>query len=380
MPKTLRIFIGSSSEAKDKAEILQELLFEQGPDIQPKAWWAQGVFPVGSTFIDSLRLIMNSTDAALLLATEDDQTMTRGKEVFEPRDNIPMEYGMSIEAHGPERTALAVLGEPKLPSNVSGVAHLYLQKGCDLGDFKERNRGKIRSLIEQWRRSSREPAKPGLAPAPLMRTSEDTSDALALVDELVEYRDDLLSNTNLVRRYQINRIAIPMLCKRINQSSVKPGSGPLVEIVTLAAYTEFETKNCWQLETGYRYQTDLVAGDGTEAVSGVTDKEKQELKEAAGADPRQVSPSPHEAVRGVSWYDAAVYCLFARGRLPTREELIESSSGEQKTDLWEWSQSWFSEEEAHIAVARRGRGRKLTEFIGVNPDLRLPQIGFRLIR
>lgn len=377
MPETLRIFIGSSTEAKDKAQILQELLYEQGLDIQPKAWWSEGMFPVGSTVRDSLLLIMNSTDAALLLATEDDKTMTRGKVVHKLRDNIPMEYGMSIEAHGPERTALAVLGNPKLPSNVEGVTHLYLQEGCDHADFKERNRGKIRSLIEQWRRDQ---PKLGPAQAPPKQASKDTEVALALVDELVEYRDDLLSNTNLVWRYQLNRIAIPELCKRMNKASIKPRSGSLGEAVTLAAYRKFETKNCWQLETGYRYQTDLVAGDGTEAVSGVTDKERQELKEAAGVDPRRVSPSEKEAVRGVSWYDAAVYCLFAGGRLPTQAELIELFSGEQKTDLWEWSQSWFSEEEAHIAIARTGRGRKRREFIGVNPDLRLRQIGFRLIR
>jgi hypothetical protein len=378
MPESLRVFIGSSTEAREKAEILQELLYEQGPDIQPRAWWSEGVFPVGSTFIDSLRLIMRSTDAALLLATEDDRTVTRGKEVMEPRDNIPLEYGMSIEVHGPERTALAVLGNPKLPTDVSGVNHLHLHPGSDHGDFKERNRGKIRSLVDQWRSSLREQTKPAHAPSKL--ASSDTENASALVDELVECRDGLLSNTNLVRRYQINRIAVPELCNRMNAAVLKPAGNSLGEVVTLAAYTEFETKNCWQWETGYRHQTDLIADDGTEAVSGVSDNDRQELKEAAGVDPRQVSPSPQEAVRGISWYDAAVYCLFVGGRLPTQAELIKLPAGERKKDFWEWSQSWFSEEEAHIAVVRKGRGRKRTEFIGVNPDLRLPQIGFRVIR
>ena len=371
----LRIFIGSSNEAREKAEILQELLYEQGSDIQPRGWWSDGVFPVGYSFIESLRLVMKSTDAALLLATEDDKTFTRGTEVMTPRDNIHVEYGMSIEAHGPERTALAVLGNPKLPTDLSGVAHLYLERGSSHGDFKERSRGRIRRLVDQWRKSFQDRDKT----EPAHTTSRDTEDALALVNELFSYRDDLLSNTNLVQRYQINKIAIPKLRERMNAAPAKPTGSSLGQVVTLAMYMEFDRNTRWQWKPGYRHQTDLTPADGTVALSGVTKEEREELKKAAGVDPRQVSPGAEQAVRGISWYDAVVYCLFAGGRLPTKEELSKLPSSELVEDVWEWSQSWFSEEEAHIAVARGSQGSQ-REFIGVNPDLRLPQIGFRVIR
>jgi formylglycine-generating enzyme required for sulfatase activity len=91
-----------------------------------------------------------------------------------------------------------------------------------------------------------------------------------------------------------------------------------------------------------------------------------------------VSPSLDQPVRGVSWYDAVVFCLFSGGRLPTKQELTALSSTE-KQGVWEWSQSWYSEEMAHIAVARQIEAGEV-EFIGVNPDLRLPEIGFRIIR
>ena len=373
MPKPLRIFIGSSTEARGKAEILQELLYEQGSDIQPRGWWSDGIFPVGSTFIESLQRVMKSTDTALLLATEDDKTFTRGREGKEPRDNIQLEYGMSIEAHGREFTALAVLGQPKLPTDVSGVTHLILEDGPD---FKERNRGRIRGLINQWRSSfqERNPLEPSQALE--RQAARDTEDALALIDELLKCRDDLLSNTNLVQRYQINRIVIPKLCERMNATSTGRSS---IHVVTLADYMEFDRKTRWQWEAGYRYQTHLTSADGTEALSGVSDDEREELKRAAGVDPRQESSSEQEPVRGVSWYDAAVYCLSVGGRLPTKEELSKLPASEHKKNFWEWSQSWFLEKEAHIAVARGGPKPGRREFIGVNPDLRLPTIGFRVI-
>jgi hypothetical protein len=248
------------------------------------------------------------------------------------------------------------------------------KQGTRPKSYKSCCTSKIRGLVEQWRRGASK-----LAHAPTTQVPDDTEDALALLNELLEYRDDLLSNTNLVYRYQLNRIAIPKLCERMNAARTKAAGGPLQEVITLAAYTNFEKKSRWQWQAGYRRHTDLTSADGTEPISGVSEKERQELKEASGVDPRQVSPSPQEAVRGVSWYDAAVYCLFAGGRLPTKEELSELSPGKQVTDLWEWSQSWLFEKEAHMAVARSGTGGR-TELIGVNPDLRLPKIGFRVIR
>ena len=374
MDKHLRVFIGSSSEAQEKAKILQELLYEQGDDIEPVAWWSDDAFPVGSTFIESLESVMESTNAALLLATEDDLTVQRGKVVKTARGNIHIEYGLSIKAHGRARTALAVIGNPELPSDLDGVTHLCLE---ERGNFKERSRGKIRSLVEQWRRTS------GNSVFVLAKSTarlKDSKDAEALVNELIKHRDDLLSNTNLVQRYQINRIAIPKLCEQMNSFTTQVGKKSVSQIVTLEEYTDFETKNCWQWDSGYRYQTYLTSPDGTEAVSGVTKTEREALKNIAGVDPRQVSPSREQAVRGVSWYDAAVYCLCTGSRLPTKKELCKVRASARVKDLWEWSQSWFSEEEAHIAVARKLEGHRRLDFIGINPDLRLPQMGFRVIR
>lgn len=366
-----RIFIGSSTEARPKAEILQELLYEQGEDIEPVPWWS--AFPVGLSFRDSVRSLMNSTHAALLLATEDNQTIRRGQTVKTASGNIFVEYGVSLEVHGPERTALAVLGNPDLPSDLHGVTHIQLEEA---ENFKERNRGKIRELVQQWRPSFRDDRQtpPAHAAAPV---SSDTEDALALVDELIHFRDDLLSKTNLVERYQLNRIAIPLLCERMNAAGTKGTANS--EIVTLSAYMDFDEKSLWQLKPGYPHQNNLTPPDKTEPLSGVSDGEREELKRAAGVVPRRVSPGMEQPVRGVSWYDAAVYCLFNRVRLPTIGELTVMSSSEPDGQVWEWSQSWFAEEMAHIAVLRRVAGGEF-QIIGVNPDLRLPQIGFRIVR
>jgi len=377
MNKPLRIFIGSSSEARDKAEILQELLYDQEQELQLELellpWWSPRAFPINATFVDSLLSVMQSTDAALLLATEDDKTIKRGKEVREMRDNISMEYGMSLTYHGPQLTALAVIGKPALPSDISGVTYLQLSEG---NDFKERNRGKIRDLVLQWQDTIRvrSPSVPSHAAAPPVPSNTEV--AQALVNELFKYRDDLLSNINLVERYQVNRIAIPLLCEKMNAVRTKEKSTG--HVVTLAEYLEFDNRSQWQWLAGYRHQTTLTAADRTEPISGVGNEEREVLKSGSGVDPRQVSPSTDRPVCGVSWYDAAVFCLFSGGRLPTKEELTALPAIE-KQEVWEWTQSWFSEEVAHIAVARRIDGGEF-EFIGANPDLRLPQIGFRIIR
>jgi predicted nucleotide-binding protein len=79
------------------------------------AWTDPSAFPSGRTHIESLESIARRCNCALLVATCDDRTEKRGQTDLEPRDNI-LEYGMFMTAFGRERTALAAIGEPRLPS------------------------------------------------------------------------------------------------------------------------------------------------------------------------------------------------------------------------------------------------------------------------
>jgi len=402
MPRPLRIFIGSSKEALPRAKDLQDLLYEEddgGRDrrgIIVRGWWSNEVFRVGDMFIESLERVMKETDAAILLATEDDQTTVRGKTVTEPRDNITFESGMAISAHGRKRTALALIGEPKLPNGLDDIKHLQLHPGDSADDFRERNRGRIRALVDQWKgaidaedfetfrtdnqdRESIDRLQPDTRANLSMVDSSiaDREVAYALVDEIGNYSAALLSRTNLVSKYQINRIAVPELCKKMSSCLGAPGHGRSTpHLVTLAEYLAFENERNWRF-LGYNIQRAFEAEDGTQGISGLSERQTAELVKTAGTSPYQSISSagsePSEPVRSISWFDAVAYCLSVGGRLPTLEDL-NRSSGERRRDIWEWTQTWFSESAGHVSVSRLHR-----RPIGVNPDFRLPNLGFRVI-
>ncbi len=105
MESKIRVFIGSSSEAKSLAEDVEAVLLDLGVDA--RVWWRPDVFPAGPTIIELLEEEARNTDAAVLVATADDQTTIRGNQHTTPRDNVTFEAGLFIGAHGRQQTAIA---------------------------------------------------------------------------------------------------------------------------------------------------------------------------------------------------------------------------------------------------------------------------------
>lgn len=94
-----RVFIGSSSEGKRVAEALQEgLLLDSEVDM-----WNQGVFTPGQYALDSLTEQARKSDFAVLVATADDISESRGSTTPAPRDNVILELGLFIGALGRNR-------------------------------------------------------------------------------------------------------------------------------------------------------------------------------------------------------------------------------------------------------------------------------------
>ena len=122
--------------------------------IKVTGWWSHECFPVGTSFADALKKLVNDTNCAIILATEDDQITQRGEISFQARDNTILEYGMFC-SHGEICTALAVVGRPKLPSDLAGVQPLTLYKGS-ANSFKERNRVTLRKWYESVRKNLQE--------------------------------------------------------------------------------------------------------------------------------------------------------------------------------------------------------------------------------
>lgn len=115
-----RLFLGSSSEGLDVARSLQ---VEIG-DLCEFERWDHNVFEPSGYTLDSLLSIANSVDFAVLVATPDDTTVSRGIEKPSARDNIVLEFGLFTGALGRNRTYLLATGELKLPTDVLGLTRL----------------------------------------------------------------------------------------------------------------------------------------------------------------------------------------------------------------------------------------------------------------
>ena len=123
-----RIFIGSSSEGREIGRHLQAELSDAVEVVR----WDQNVFKPGEYVLESLAAQVAELDFAVLIATPDDVTISRGEESSSVRDNIVLEFGFFVGALGRERTYLLASGNPKLPSDLAGVTRLsYAQRKDD---------------------------------------------------------------------------------------------------------------------------------------------------------------------------------------------------------------------------------------------------------
>ncbi|MEU0882282.1 NACHT domain-containing protein [Lentzea sp. NPDC005914] len=182
--------------------------------------------------------------------------------------------------------------------------------------------------------------------------------ACALHRDMCTYSSHLLSRINLIYMYNVNRFLVPMLMR--DEVSVA-GRG---ELVSCREYSMFMAETGWRRE-GYGIWPSMDAPNGKRASTaghpldlGLNDRGVYTAADRDGDVP----------ITGVSWYDAHVYCRHRGMRLPSSDELAAS------TDLrGEWSATWHSEPDSQLA-ALMPEG-----LVGLNPDLRLPALGFRAI-
>ena len=116
-----RVFIGSSKEGKDVARYLQTELGDSC-DVDR---WDQSVFEPGGYTLESLINAAKRADFAVLVASSDDKTVSRGEEQPSVRDNIVLEFGLFAGVLGRERTyLLATDHKLKLPTDTLGLTRL----------------------------------------------------------------------------------------------------------------------------------------------------------------------------------------------------------------------------------------------------------------
>ena len=129
-----RLFLGSSSEGRDVARNLQA---EVG-DVVEVVRWDHNVFEPSGYPLDSLIATAQSVDFAVLVATPDDTTASRGETEPSPRDNVVLEFGLFAGVLGRERTYLLATGPLRLPTDVLGLTRLR---------YRERSDGDLRAAV-----------------------------------------------------------------------------------------------------------------------------------------------------------------------------------------------------------------------------------------
>lgn len=118
MPKP-SAFIGSSTEGIEFARAIRGLVRDEAE----VTLWNEGVFTIGTTFIESLMTALPRFDFAVLLLTPDDLMISRDVRLLGPRDNVLFELGLFMGRLGRERTfVVRPDGDGiKLPSDLAGL-------------------------------------------------------------------------------------------------------------------------------------------------------------------------------------------------------------------------------------------------------------------
>jgi hypothetical protein len=98
----LRVFIGSSSEALEYANAIQESLYDDADCTV----WTQGIFDLSSTTFAELLKNLSLYDCAVFVFAPNDKLIIRGKRELMTRDNVLFEAGLFYGRLGAERVFL----------------------------------------------------------------------------------------------------------------------------------------------------------------------------------------------------------------------------------------------------------------------------------
>ena len=121
----------SAGEALPIVRELESLL--RNDDFRFRPWDQGGVFDISSYPVPSLAQAMKEADFVLVIATPEDQTLTRGKTTPTPRDNVTFEMGMAIGAVGLDRTMIVTPStETRMGTDLNGVTVLRYRTDRDL--------------------------------------------------------------------------------------------------------------------------------------------------------------------------------------------------------------------------------------------------------
>ena len=146
----LTVFIGSSSEARDRGIVprLANLLAKQDFKVLP--WYDHDSFAPGEYTLDALLGVVKDVDLALFVFSKDDRIETRGRAEFVPRDNVLLEYGLFTSYLGRRRVAVVQEEGVRLPIDVNGMGVARFS-GTDQPGRDATLEVAVNDLTKRWR-------------------------------------------------------------------------------------------------------------------------------------------------------------------------------------------------------------------------------------
>lgn len=147
-----KIFIGSSSGAKKKANFVRRILQELGAE-SVVCWFDPGVFIPGDSTLDNLLKLTRECNGAVFIFDKDDELVdASGTKRFVTRDNVILEAGLFIGSLGKNAVVLCHVPGAHILSDYNGVTHLSYEP-----DDPDRMREVLRGWLVQRVRGDRAP-------------------------------------------------------------------------------------------------------------------------------------------------------------------------------------------------------------------------------
>ena len=125
------MFVGSSTEALDKAQQICGLL-TRGGSLGALLW--MDVCQPGYLTFEALESMLLECCGAVFAATPDDLSSIRGDEVRTPRANVMLEFGLVAGRMGRHNIALCQYGGAILPSDLQGLTTIAMDPPSDCPD------------------------------------------------------------------------------------------------------------------------------------------------------------------------------------------------------------------------------------------------------
>lgn len=142
-----KIFIASARESKDTyAKPIAQKLSDEG--FEAVRWWE--AFRLGDFTLERLLELARDCSGGVFICKSTDVNWYHGREHEKPRDNVILELGLFLQAHGPKFAVVVKDPGTELPSDLNGLT--YIAAGDDVSSIAERvaDHFKSQPAVSKW--------------------------------------------------------------------------------------------------------------------------------------------------------------------------------------------------------------------------------------